>query len=196
MTPTLPKLILSLIILPLLSVVSPAELEQKLLSINAENKQVTLTLFHFNKSVKKSSILPIVGTLGDTINRVSGNAGITISKKSGISIKDSQISFGPRAIYLVKNGGSISKKGSDTFTKHTFVLSNGKGSFILGYAPLSSQEELSYAIQQYVKSNKFNYHTAVLTDSGNSCAFYMDNGEYHPYYLKELNPARKFLMVK
>jgi len=190
------KFILSLLIFPLLSVTSSANLEQKLLSINEDNKQVTLTLFHFNTATQKASVLPVEKNIGSTIGKLSGKAAIAISQESGITVVDGKIVFSPVAKYLINAGTPVMDEARDTFSKHTFILSNGKGSFVLGYAPLSSKKELTYAIQQYVKSNKFNYHTAVLLNSGNNSAFFKENGDYHPYYLKELNAAKQMLMVK
>lgn len=190
------KLILSILILPMLAVISSAELEQKLISINNKDKQVTITLFHFEHPLHKASILPVGTTLGQTIAKVNGKAGITISNQTGVTIQHNQISFSPKANFLIKDGVNVPREKSNTFSKHTFILTNGKGNYILGYTPATSQTELSYAIQQYLKSNKFNYNTAVLIGSGNSCAFYKDNGEYHEYYLKELNPAKHLIMVK
>lgn len=180
----------------MLSLFSYAELEQKLVTINDDDKKVTLTLFHYNESINQASILPVVKNIGVTVGKLKGESAISIPEKSGISILDGKVVYGPDARYLLNSGKLVITEGTDSFSKHTFILSNGKGSFVLGYAPLSSKKELTYAIQQYVKSNKFNYHTAVLLNSGNNSGFYRANGDYHPYYLKELNPTKLMLMVK
>lgn len=191
-----PDFILSTLIMLMLSLFSHAELEQKLVTINDDDKKVTLTLFHFNSSVNKVSILPVSKNVGLTIGKLNAKAAISIPQESGITALAGKLVFGHTTKYILNAGTPVANNTNDAFSKHTFVLTDGKGSFSLGYAPLTSVKELTYAIQKYTKSNKINYHTAILLNSGNSSSFYKTNGDYHPYYLKELNPAKQILMVK
>ncbi len=191
-----PKFIFSIVIYTLLSLFSHAELEQKLVPINDDDKKVTLTLFHYNTATNQASILTVVENIGSTISKFNGKAAISIPQESGVSVIGSKVVFSSNAKYLVNEGKSVVSQSTDTFSKHTFILSNGKKGYILGYAPLTSIKELTHAIQHYMKSNKLNYHTAILLNSGNNSAFYKENGDYHPYYLKELNTAKQMLMVK
>lgn len=188
--------LLSLLILPLFALVSSADFEQKMVSVNADNKNVTLTLFHFNSNTKKPSIVSVSQNIGSTISNQQGLAGISIATDAGISVKDGKIIFTENAQHLVKNNTAQNISDGNDFGKHTFLLSHGQGHYTLGYAPFMSKSQLIYALLEYQKSNKFKLRSAILLETGNTCSFYKDNGDYHAYYLKELNPAKQVLMVK
>lgn len=190
------RVCIAAMLLLFLALSSIAELEQTLVPINAAGKKITLTLFHFDSKSKTVINKEAYTSLAISIKENHGLAGVSVSEKSSTVVENGQLSLAPDATYLIKNNQIVSPKIKPPYGKHTFLISNGKGEFAIGYVSTTTRAELNYALKQYFKANNSKYHTAIQLATGNTSGFYKDNGQYHAYYLKELNPVKQVLIVK
>mgnify|MGYP000138533222 CR=1 FL=1 len=170
--------------------------ENKPLPINDSGRQMTITFFHFSKT-SDAVVLPLNENLGLTLAKGYA-AGVSLSNSAGLTLKSGVITINDKADYILKDSKMHPSMHIRNHAngKHTFLLSNGKGKYAIGYAPFMSITELNHALENYIKSAKQAYVHAIILANGNQCAFYKSNKGYHPFYLKELNSPAKVLAVK
>lgn len=171
------------------------DFEQKMLSVNKENKKVTFTIYHFSDS-KSVTLETVDNNLEDTAKKNNGMAAISASAQTDIAYKSGKFIFPENTSYFIKNGTIVSPPKSLRTSKHTFILTEAKGRHAICYSPSLNEAELGYALQQFLASSRTKFASVVIVDSGNQCSFYKTNGKYHPYYLKELKKPAKALLIK
>ncbi|MFT6792890.1 MAG: hypothetical protein ACJAR1_000878 [Rubritalea sp.] len=189
------QLLMMLAILNITTAIVSAKFEQKMLSVNKDDKKVTFTFFHFDAS-KTATLTDVTNSIGDTAKKQRGIAGISASAQANFSYQSGKFVFPKTTSYFIKNGSVSGPATSLRSFKHTFILTDGNARHAICYAPILSETEFGYAIQQYFTTSKTKFTTLVIIDSGNQCGFYKTNGRYRPYYLKELKKPAKVLIVK
>jgi hypothetical protein len=188
-------LIFSVAATTLTSAIGSAKFEQKMLSINPNDKKVTFTFYHFDSS-KSATLIDIVDNLGKTAMKKNNTAAISASAQATFAYQSGKFIFSQSTAYFINNGNIVNPATSPRSSKYTFILTDEKNRHAIGYAPIVSEDELGHALKQYLSTNITKYTTAVIIDSGNQCGFYKNNGKYNPYYLKELKKPAKALTVK
>lgn len=176
------------------SVVS-AKFEQKMLSVNKDDKKVTFTIYHFDAS-KTATLEKVSDNVGDSAAKNVSKAAISASAQTNFTYQSGKFVFPSSTTYLIENGTITKPPTSLRSTKHTFILTDTRTRHAVCYAPSVTEAELGYALKQYLTTSKTKYSSAVIIDSGNQCGFYKTNGKYRPYYLKELKKPAKALLVK
>ncbi len=182
-------------ILCLTQLYSSAQLEQVMLPINAKNKKVTFTFFHFaaNKTV---TFTEVKESIGNSVKQTNALASVSASADSKISFQGGKFIFDKSAAYIIKNSAVSNATKSPRKQKHTLILTDEKGRHAIGYTPNVTEKELGYALKKYLTSSNVKFTSAVIINSGNQSGFYKKNGKYNPYYLKELKKPAKAIIVK
>lgn len=186
------NLILTLFSLSLLT--ASAKLEQIVLPINNDNKQVSFTLYHFDNS-KQSTLIEVKKNIDHSVTSSNADAAVSANNPH-LTFKSGKLVFDSSTTYFIQDKKLTSPIKSASKHKHTFILTNKTSQHAIGYAPNISEEELAFALKQYMSDNKAPLTSAITLDSGNQCGFYKRNGEYNPYYLKELKKPAKALIIK
>lgn len=189
------RLTFILAILSVISSIASAKFEQKMLSVNNDDKKVTFTFYHFDAS-KTATLTNVANKVGDTAAQQNSKAAISASAQTNFSYRSGKFIFPASTSYFIKKSTISRPATSLRSSKHTFILTDDNSRHAICYAPSVNQTELGYALQQYLASSKTKFTTAVIIDSGNQCGFYKINGQYRPYYLKELKKPAKALLVK
>jgi len=97
--------------------------------------------------------------------------------------------------FLVKDSAAQLHKGDTTFQRRSFIATDNRGNWVIGYTPPTTLEALSnaLAIPNAIPGLKPTH--ALLLDSGNNCGFWVKRETSHPFYLKEINTVRSFIGV-
>ncbi len=178
-----------------LTATSSAKLEQTMLSVDQKDKKVTFTIYHFDAS-KDVSLAEVPETIGESASRQKSHAAISASTQTNFSYKSGKFFFSTSTSNFIKNGNIVTPVKSPNSSKRTFILTDEKGRHAIGYAPSTNGTEFGYALQKYLAASKVKFTRVVIVDSGNQCGFYKKNGDYNPYYLKELKKPAKVVIVK
>ncbi|MGJ8656296.1 MAG: hypothetical protein ACSHX6_07590 [Akkermansiaceae bacterium] len=172
-----------------------ARLEQVLLPVNDKDKKVTFTFYHFDSS-KSASLTNVKENIGESTTNAKAVAGISASATTNISYQSGKFTIPNNALFVIQNGALTGAVKTTGIHKHTLVLTDGKGRHAIAYTPNVSTTELGFALKNFLTSSKTKFTTAIITDSGNQCGFYKKNGNYNPYYLKELKKPVQAIIVK
>jgi len=188
-------IIRSIITILVTTILLEANFEQKVLTINPEGRQLSITFYHFTSTVDVQ-ITAVDQNLGAASQKLQSRASITADSALNLSYKSGKFKFPQASSYLIKNGSPITNTKSKRSTKRTFILTNNQNRHAICYAPVINEQQLSHAIQEYLKTSKYGYSSAVVVGEGNQSSFYKSNGKYRPYYLKELKKTQKAIFVK
>lgn len=120
------------------------------------------------------------------------NGKLSILAPNQASNNKTQIAAAP---YLLKGSKISTKLDARRHSRRTFLLTDQKGNWAIGYAPNMTEAQLAYALNHYIKKSKKPYTTALQLSSGNQCGFWASMQGYHPYYLKELNKPQLILCL-
>ena len=91
--------------------------------------------------------------------------------------------------FLVENGKAAPGLSPRRFSRRSFILTDGKSLWAIGYSPPVTLEQLAKALANPKTFKSFNVATALSLGNGSSTALWIKQ-THHPFYLKELDPAR------
>ena len=197
------------LLLFLLSISIASAQHQKLdAPVNADGRTLSFHLFHFDARKNPAQLHAKPKDIASAVQASSHLAGValgspspeqpfTLTSQQGIlkvtSGKKAGTLIGPR---LFSHNGDSVKLDSKRHARRTFLLHNGANLWAIGYAPSISQQQLANALQHISKNGNIRYTTAYQLNSGNSSGLWIRNGNYHPFYLKELQAPTNVLSVR
>jgi len=120
------------------------------------------------------------------------NGKIAILPANQVSTNKIQIAAAP---YLLQASKTPAKLDGIRHARRTFILTDNKGNWAIGYAPNMTEAQLAFALKQYTAKSAKKFNTALQLSSGNQCGFWAAMQGYHPYYLKEINKPQMLLSV-
>jgi hypothetical protein len=184
-------------ILSLSLLTASARLEQIMLSINAADRKVTFTFYHFD-SEKTAELQNLKNNLGQNVTASNSLAAISVSSSNSGSIdyKSGKFIFSKQTPFFIKNNSITKTPKLSGSHKHNLILTDDKSNHAILYTPNVSSKELEYALLNYLSTSKTKYKTAVITSTGSQCGFYKKNEQYNPYYLKEIKKPAQVLLIK
>jgi len=197
------------LLLFLLSITIASAQHQKLdAPLNESGRTLTFHLYHFDTlknpvhlhtkpkdvtSVVRSSSHLVAVTLGTPPPKLAFNLAakhgilkINTGNKTGFAI-------GPRLFSTKQQSPQLDAKNH---ARRTFLLHNGANLWAIGYAPSISQKQLAKALQHISKNGSIRYTSAYQINAGNSSGLWVSKGNYHPFYLKELQSPACVLSVR
>lgn len=93
---------------------------------------------------------------------------------------------------LIEDGKAAAGLSARKFAQRSFILTDGKFRWAIGYSPTTTLAQLAQALANPKTFADFKVATALSLDGGSSCALWVKR-VHHPFYLKELDPVRTFI---
>lgn len=178
--------------------------------VNADGRTLSFHVFHFDSKRHTTQLHSQPKNLSSALGNDNFLAGIGLgsaSLKNGYTLKIGQgvikvikakgstnsQSIGP---LLVANSSQKSDLNTQKYARRTFLLHDDGNRWAIGYAPSLSEQQLAHALAHLCKNGTVRYFTAYQLSAGYKSGLWVRNGNYHPFYLKELTAPSAVLSVK
>ena len=193
----------------LLSITIASAQYQKLdAPVNNDGCSLSFHLYHFDAHKNPAQLHSKPKRIESAIHTRSHLAGVALGTPSPEQTFTLITQQGILKVTAGKNAGSaigpclLSQTGNPAgldgkhHARRTFLLHNGANLWAIGYAPSISQQQLAKALQHISRKGNIRYTTAYQLNAGNSSGLWVSKGNYHPFYLKELQSPACVLSVR
>lgn len=179
--------------------------------VNAQGRSLSFHVFHFEESKNKLQLHNKPSTLAQPLNRQTHLAAVAIGSTPQGQAFSLETRNGLLNISKAKNPqkGSIPigplffspespqpSLDNAHYARRTFLLHDGNQRWAIGYAPSISQAQLGIALLHISATGPVRYTSAYQLNAGAHSSLWIQNGSYHPLYLKELQQPIATLSVK
>jgi len=96
--------------------------------------------------------------------------------------------------FLIENGKVVVGNLNPLSTARTFIATNGKGHWLLGYADNETMGDLAKTLSNPKNLAGFRVHTAINLDGGPSSALWINDGK-RQLYMKEAQTVANYLGI-